>query len=220
MASTDWTRTPITRIGGPFTRTVSAFCRPCNNGWMSRLETSARPVLTSLIDAADGTCIVLDRDQQLILARWAYKTLIVACAIDGAERVPREHIQEFYGEVDPPATCWIRIGRSAMSINPQHGEHLGGVSFEPRTARIHDGSSIRELAVYQARIRLLGVAFDVFGSPVAADGLALEPQASPELVRALVPIWPVTHEQLSWPPATSVDVLSASDSGTQTDLRG
>lgn len=52
-------------------------CQDCNNGWMSRLEQTAKPLILSLVDAArDGTLLELNTEQRRILATWAQKTAI------------------------------------------------------------------------------------------------------------------------------------------------
>jgi len=219
VTSSGWARVPSARKGGPFTKTVPGFCRRCNNGWMSQLETAAQPVLVSLFDAAEAHQVVLEREQQVTLAQWAFKTVVVACALDGPNHLPAEHIRQFYDDVDPPAQCWIRVGRAGMSTHPEHGAHLGGVKVEPRTAHVHHGDQTHELPAYQARIRLLGVLFDVFGYLTEPGGLELELEPSPELARVLLPIWPVEQERLWWPPARTADALGRSDGPEQTPLR-
>jgi hypothetical protein len=58
---------------------VKQVCRTCNNGWMSRLETSARPYLQPLLT---GTPAILDYLAQSSIAVWAVKTAMV---IEGLE---------------------------------------------------------------------------------------------------------------------------------------
>lgn len=54
------------------TRTV---CMTCNNGWMSRLEVQARPLLVRLLTARRfDTTTHVDQREGEILARWAIKT--------------------------------------------------------------------------------------------------------------------------------------------------
>jgi hypothetical protein len=55
--------------------TVNAVCKPCNEGWMARLENQVRPFLTPMI--RDGAETVLSREQQFSLARWMLKTAMV-----------------------------------------------------------------------------------------------------------------------------------------------
>jgi hypothetical protein len=63
------------RSGAVHTVKIRAVCHRCNNGWMNRLEHSARPFLTPLIN---GTPVVLDFEQMLVVARWMTMKCIVA----------------------------------------------------------------------------------------------------------------------------------------------
>ncbi len=49
-------------------------CRRCNNGWMSRLEDTAQPILIPLMN---GERMELSESQQYIVARWLIKTAMV-----------------------------------------------------------------------------------------------------------------------------------------------
>jgi len=53
---------------------VKRVCRACNNGWMSRLESRAKPVIESLID---DRLDVLDLQSMASIAAWAVKTAMV-----------------------------------------------------------------------------------------------------------------------------------------------
>jgi hypothetical protein len=58
------------------TRKVRVVCeKNCNNGWLSRLETAAKPVLTALVHGYSRTLPVAD---QKILATWIAKTTMTA----------------------------------------------------------------------------------------------------------------------------------------------
>jgi hypothetical protein len=48
-------------------------CQPCNNGWMSSLETAARPLILDLAEGRRKICS-LDNSEALLLARWTVKT--------------------------------------------------------------------------------------------------------------------------------------------------
>jgi hypothetical protein len=49
-------------------------CERCNNTWMSRLESHAKPILKSMMH---GEQTILSRDDQLTLARWMTKSAVV-----------------------------------------------------------------------------------------------------------------------------------------------
>ena len=54
---------------------VNAVCKPCNEGWMERLETDVRSFMTPMI--RDGKETALSCEQQLTLAMWVTKTAMV-----------------------------------------------------------------------------------------------------------------------------------------------
>lgn len=58
---------------------VKWLCPSCNNGWMSRLENEAKPVLVSILD---DKLKDIDASAQTTLARWAVKTVMVLEAVD------------------------------------------------------------------------------------------------------------------------------------------
>src|SRR5437879_1748598 len=51
-------------------------CEPCNTGWMSNLESAAKPLLLKLC-SNDTLAIRCEQPDKLLLARWAMKTAIV-----------------------------------------------------------------------------------------------------------------------------------------------
>lgn len=71
---------PLTTRRGSILHTITReVCRPCNNGWMSALETEAKPYFLALAHAAErGTSVVLSPEHAAVLARWAEKTAITS----------------------------------------------------------------------------------------------------------------------------------------------
>src|SRR5437879_9065718 len=53
-----------------------AVCRECNNGWMSKLENSAKPAMADMI--VNGTRASLDSSKIELIARFAFKTAVIA----------------------------------------------------------------------------------------------------------------------------------------------
>lgn len=72
-------------------------CEACNNGWMSRLEVIAKPIILGLINGA-RTLAALDEEERRILAKWAGKTAIIESHAVGAE-----------SPVDPEFLRWMRL---------------------------------------------------------------------------------------------------------------
>jgi hypothetical protein len=57
--------------GHTINTTVRAFCKSCNNGWMSDLESKAKPILEPMLT---GTPKALGTSDQTLLATWVIKT--------------------------------------------------------------------------------------------------------------------------------------------------
>lgn len=75
-------------------QTKRTVCEPCNNGWMSRLQKDAKPLVVSLTNEKIGI-YDLTTEQKCLLAHW---TLMTACSTSASVRqdlsnVPPEHYQ-------------------------------------------------------------------------------------------------------------------------------
>src|SRR5437667_2935656 len=57
--------------------TVGLVCDDCNNGWMSRLESAAKPLIGPMMQ---GCGSVLDEAAQRVIATWVVKTYLVLTA--------------------------------------------------------------------------------------------------------------------------------------------
>jgi hypothetical protein len=76
-------------------------CSDCNHGWMSELETKAKPLLKSLfsgqIEVKD-----LSRTDCSLIARWAVKTAyMLNSASNYSLKIPIHHFAELYANKDP-----------------------------------------------------------------------------------------------------------------------
>ncbi len=69
-------RRPTGHVGS---KTLKIVCSDCNNGWMSKIESDAKPILTDLMLEK---AIIMDRDQQLLVAKWAFLKTIIAEYLD------------------------------------------------------------------------------------------------------------------------------------------
>lgn len=99
----------------PFARTVRNVCAPCNNGWMSNLETIAARVLTPMVLGNSGS---VSRDDAGALAAWIQKTALVGMLVSSAKErangygVPEEEYRQLYAEREnvaplPKSRFWI-----------------------------------------------------------------------------------------------------------------
>ncbi len=103
-----WTSTP-------FRTTVKMVCATCNNGWLSALEGSAKPILTPLIC---GQSRRLPDDDQALIATWTCKTALVSLLLSSDEArlggygVPPSEYTTLYEQRDrmeplPLSRYWI-----------------------------------------------------------------------------------------------------------------
>ena len=82
-------------------------CRDCNNGWMSKLENEAKPIIEDLI-SLKRLCIDLNDQERLILARWTTKTAYTLNAGSNYHKnIPPEHYSYLYKNKNLlPANVW------------------------------------------------------------------------------------------------------------------
>jgi hypothetical protein len=189
--------------GGPFSRRVRIVCKDCNNGWMSRLENEAKPLLLQMFSATGQ--IPLDQSMQLLLARWGFKTTAVLAQVtESPAPFPLEHCRELRRENQPPKQSQIWIGTASIRSEPL-GPQLAGFYYEPHEATVESGQGPIRFPGYHARFCLFNVVFEVFGFTSNVVSLRLE--WTEEGQRALVPIWPPESRAISWPPPEGVDTL-------------
>jgi hypothetical protein len=103
-----------TVAGDPHSLRVKCVCEACNNGWMSRLQERAKPVVLPLIK---GETTTLTRRKQELASAWI--AMAVICAEFGDRSrvaVQPEDRQWLMTRRMPPATGWkIWIGRHQRS---------------------------------------------------------------------------------------------------------
>jgi hypothetical protein len=193
---------PILQRGGPFSKKLKIACQPCNNVWMSSMEEAAKPLLIDMFNTTGSTR--LDEAAQLVMARWAFKTVAVTCQVGRQRLFPGQHCREFHQADRPPAGAQVWIGTASVT-RQQLGEQLAEFRYDPKTAHVtHNGQTII-FPAYSARFRLLNVVFDVFG--YVTDDCKLDVDLSDDLRRALLPIWPPQFPSVWWPPVASLDAF-------------
>ncbi len=192
--------------GGPFTKKLKVVCRPCNNTWMSALETAAQPALTRMIEREQAV-LEFDASDQLALARWAYKTAAVAAHVKKKRDFPPEPLKAFGADGQLPQ-CRVRIGSTEVPA----GDHPHDGRFYEQVAEIHyarDTATMpvsgRTFPVYRVCFRLFTIVFDVMGW--VSDDHAMTVTSNPVADAALPQIWPPTAPMVTWPPLRAVNDL-------------
>jgi hypothetical protein len=99
-------------------------CRPCNSGWMSRLEARAKPALAPMIR---GQATTLDQPEQLLVATWATKTAMVLEFLKHESSAASADDRAWVRRYDsPPPTARVRIARYVGDLEPLNYLHITG----------------------------------------------------------------------------------------------
>jgi len=196
-------RRPV-RVTRNLTVRLGGVCAGCNNGWMSRLETSTRKVMAP---AMQGREVHLSSGDQALVALWATKMalLLERSMIDirGRGFAPASHFKWLHDNHSPPPTTRVWIGAVR-----DFGDHPAW----GHTATMQHGAEISE--GYLAAFTVGHVLFQVLGienltvRPVGDGPIALPLRDG----RYLVPIWPDLLPEVIWPPPSVFANVDALDS--------
>lgn len=191
-------RVPRRWTSSPFTATVRAVCDDCNHGWMSQLESIAKPILTPLIH---GEARELSRDDQRLITVWAFKTALVALLSSSDEErasgygVPAPEYAALYASRDHPEplpNCQFWTGYYAGERPP------GTIRVVPLVVELDD---IAEPTVPPAYLMTVVIgALMVQGVRFIDPSMYVEAATEPELPC----IWP-TEGSVTWPPDSRLD---------------
>jgi hypothetical protein len=84
-------------------------CGECNNGWMSRLQDEAKPIVQSL---AEGHWPALSESDRKVLARWGAMTTVTLEFHGGLLAIPQHH-RELLMKGDMPPGWHVTLARMA-----------------------------------------------------------------------------------------------------------
>ena len=172
-------------------RSPRAVCADCNNGWMSRLETAAKPFVIMLIK---GERAILDAEAQRLVASWiALKSMVAEYFEPEKVAVSSSERQYLRDQLKPPENWRIWIG------NYERGTWMGqwthgvvGVHSERSPARDLNRPNT------QATTFVVGHLYaNVFSSEVRSlvDGASLGNIGLTKLAE----IWPIREQVIAWP---------------------
>jgi hypothetical protein len=111
---------------------LKEICETCNNGWMSDLETAAKPLILGLVRGSLDLATLTD-DERRVLAKWAGKTAIVESHAIPAESPVNKSVLRFMrtnGDVPgrfAVAACRTNMGFAHWYMGAIH-ELIGGGS--------------------------------------------------------------------------------------------
>ncbi|VEA73392.1 Uncharacterised protein [Serratia rubidaea] len=170
---------------GPFSLTVSDVCGDCNNGWLSTLESEAKPILDYLIN---GRNYSLTRKDTCIISRWAIKTSMVRSLTDkGINTIPPSHIEAIVNGLIPDNTM-VYIG-CYTNKNRYFTRHQRFMSAD------NDRIYITTLCINSLFIQVIGAETDKLHNTY--DHNYLE---SLEISHGKIhPLHPLKHGGIKWP---------------------
>jgi hypothetical protein len=170
----------------PASLTIKAVCAGCNNGWMSQLETQAKPLLEPMI--LGKRRVVLPNDRARIVSTWAMKTALMAGA--RAPAMPLDFFRTFYATQTPNENVRVWLGRA--SYLHMHYIDVRPMRVSPKGQRLPEA-----VGSYQAVLALGHLVMYVAGWRDLKPNLArvFADHANSDLHK----LWPADRLTL-WPP--------------------
>lgn len=171
---------------------VKRLCKNCNNGWMSRLESVAKPLFESILDQQ---FTAIDPSTQVILARWATKTAMVLEAIDSNRTW-------FYDEAERLIMCKTQTIPERTSVwiaNCVNYPNIYGAAKDLWTSPNNTGAHAFVTTMGFGSLALQVVTIKVPPKIPAHVTLTYDVSEGP-WDQTLAQVWPANQKTLSWPP--------------------
>lgn len=185
-------------VGFSMTARAKRVCRECNNGWMSRMEAEAIPILKPLF--RETIALQLsggDEGGLRLLARWAMKTALMIQCVHKTPVIPSVVYRDFYGTRLPPSPqCWMFLARHTM-----HGIANGAhsIQWSVKGPPLPGGGPTYEGEMYGITFCIANLVIQIIGyvptSPLEGSFQVAYPTAYSHYVEQL---WPM-GTGISWP---------------------
>ncbi len=179
---------------------LNRVCEACNGGWMSDLESAAKPVVWRMIQ---GEAVTLSEADQRVVASWGCKTAMVfehTLPVSPYWRTDEREAFRTSPRCPPGDTTILTAaytGRSLAAIRGGAGG-VGGLSSGKTTAP----GTRASICIGQL---LLQVASNRY-TELTGRACLMWP---PPFARKADQIWPVVHASFQWPPAAPMSDAEA-----------
>ena len=181
--------------------TVNEVCKPCNEGWMHRMEEAVRPFLSQMIEG--GPALVLDEVKATLLAAWIYKIMLLFDLVGPQEyrRFQRAQYEGFYERQHPPVAgivAWLASYAGSMKSTATDR----GLAFTHNGGRL----VVATFSIGYVAFQLLFYEPERLPQPGA-----WVPNIPPAWMGRLSPLWPIVGNvllpsfRLKWPVAQTLD---------------
>lgn len=185
--------------GDPKSRRVKLVCGDCNNGWMSRLQERAKPVVLPL---AMGRSTLIGLDAQRTLAAWCTMSVMTSDHFyPDRAAIPQHHRDQMMAPGEPPGDQWkIWIGHYERNDWPADWVKSAlAISSDAHPALyLPDGAPIPNT---QATTLVFGKLFVHAFTSIHPDIVAMTGRPSSKLVQ----LFPVGNADIQWPLVSMTD---------------
>jgi hypothetical protein len=180
-------------------RKIRKVCDKCNSGWMSNLETAAKPTLTEMIC---GKILSLDVTSQTAISAWAMMTSIIAEYTDiPTQSIPASDRQHLMAHKIPTDAWRVWIGKYAGDNWKQRYRHHGiavGLDYGFRIIQFGHNTQTSTFVVG-----------DLLIHATSSTLLKLESPFEANMHDALVQVWPTSSSTITWPPSRTLNDTDA-----------
>lgn len=167
------------------TVTVKKVCASCNNGWMSALETEAKPLLSPMIE---GKQMGLSAGEQKVASTWAVKTAaMLGLTHSELSLVHAADLAAVFATRKPPRNAYVWIGAYEGDWAGWYSGDVLGLGPRENPAGF----------AYCAALVLGRLVFQILGHDLPEP---MPPLSAPEADRLSIQIWPDPRPLVSWPP--------------------
>lgn len=174
-------------------KSLKVVCQPCNDGWLSQLETRVRPTLTPLITGERRNLI---GNEQALLATWAAKTAMVAEYFRPTDRgISQDERTWLMDRLTPPAKWFVWIAA-------YNGKEWGNLAITQVRIALNPTPITRPSdARYYGQATTFGVGHILF-CVVSSSSPDMERRFGGRDADGLLQIWPAYPRSILWPPKT------------------
>lgn len=121
--------------GFPAQQAVQGVCEACNSGWLSEIQTAARPTLLPLFTKPRKRVVGVDAQHALVA--WAYRAALLVGVKAGEAAIPESDLHDFHRTREPPDSCEVVMVLSA---------HRGYTYLDQRLIRVQEAGRPRPTA--------------------------------------------------------------------------
>jgi hypothetical protein len=165
-------------------------CKICNNEWMSDLENLTKPFLAPMILASPTTRVTLNSDEQVVLASWLWKILILHNLVAGGSYFTAEERACLKNGDSPPTVgVWMWLAKYS-------GQRLGRINGGPSNFASRQRQNFPAMVTTLVIGKFAAQAVAIRQGPRAIG----HPVPEYDFTSAEVQLWPDCSDRIDWPP--------------------